>query len=218
MANKKSGINRKGLEVVLPSDIQEAILENEGSVTVDGELINATLYAFDYLVNDLPYKERLILLGKNYGTNKKGIKVVYTAFTTEGKQMLFNELKARNAEGIVFKDLRAMYTPGRPASGGTQLKFKFYDSATCIVGSINQTKRSISLLMIDDEGNEVNVGNATIYPNFAIPNPGDFVEIKYLYAYEGGSLYQPVYLGSRTDVDRTDCVLRKLKYKAVQKV
>ncbi|HZZ00926.1 MAG TPA: hypothetical protein VFE36_15300 [Candidatus Baltobacteraceae bacterium] len=46
-----------------------------------------------------------------------------------------------------------------------------------------------------------------------IPSVGDVVEIRYLYAYRGGSLYQPVYLGKRTDMDQSDCKLSQLKYK-----
>lgn len=192
------------------------ILLNEGSVTVDGEIINDKLFAFDYLMPELSYKERLNLLEANYGHyNLENVVVIYTAFSSVAKQVLFNELKAQGKEGIVFKDLRAKYTPGRPASGGTQLKFKFCESATCIVGKVSSTKRSVSLMLLDENGDQIDVGNATIYPNFAMPNSGDLVEIKYLYAYKGGSIYQPVYLGLRTDVDRTDCLLSQLKYKAV---
>lgn len=191
------------------------ILLNEGSVPVDGELISNKLYAFDYLMKGIPYKERLKLLETNYGDyNMKNIIVIYTAYTKEEKQKLFNELKARNAEGITFKDLRAEWTPGRPASGGTQLKFKFYASATCIVCGRNSTKRSIALGLLDENGKEITVGNATIYPNFALPNINDLVEIKYLYAYKEGSLYQPIYKGIRTDVDMAECTLSQLKYKA----
>lgn len=191
------------------------ILKNEGSVTIDGELINNKLFAFDYLMEDLSYKERLVLLEANYGSyNLEHVVVVYTAFSSVAKQTLFDELKAQGKEGIVFKDLRAKYTPGRPASGGTQLKFKFCETATCIVSTVSSTKRSVSLVLIDDHGMDILVGNATIYPNFDMPKPGDLVEIKYLYAYKGGSIYQPVYLGVRTDIDRAECVLSQLKYKA----
>ena len=38
--------------------------------------------------------------------------------------------------------------------------------------------------------------------------------MRYLYAHPGGSLYQPVYLGPRDDVDREDCRLSQLKYKS----
>lgn len=199
----------------LDKEIMEAINLNEGSVTIDGELIDSKLYTFDYLMTGIPYKERLKLLEANYGDyNMKNIIVIYTAYTKEEKQKLYDELKARNAEGIVFKDLRAMYTPGRPASGGTQVKFKFCETCTCIVCGRSSTKRSVALALLDENGKELTVGNVTIYPNFAIPNINDLVEIKYLYAYKGGSLYQPVYKGVRTDLDMVDCKLSQLKYKA----
>ena len=58
------------------------------------------------------------------------------------------------------------------------------------------------------------VGNVTIPANCEIPQKGDLVEVRYLYAYKGGSLYQPTYLGKRSDVDEDECVLNQLKYKA----
>lgn len=39
------------------------------------------------------------------------------------------------------------------------------------------------------------------------------VEIRYLYAYKGGSLYQPAFLGERDDIPAEECVLSQLKYK-----
>jgi hypothetical protein len=41
---------------------------------------------------------------------------------------------------------------------------------------------------------------------------GSLVEVRYLYAYPGGSLYQPVYLGERNDVDTADSV-KSFKFK-----
>ena len=41
------------------------------------------------------------------------------------------------------------------------------------------------------------------------------VEIRYLYAFpESGVLFQPVYLGIRTDITAAECVTRQLKFKA----
>jgi bifunctional non-homologous end joining protein LigD len=48
------------------------------------------------------------------------------------------------------------------------------------------------------------VGNVTIPANHALPKVGDLVEVRYLYHYPGGSLYQPIYLGSRSDKDLPD--------------
>ena len=52
--------------------------------------------------------------------------------------------------------------------------------------------------------------------NFDIPKHGDVVEIRYLYAYEGGSLFQPVYLGVRDDLDKEACKIEQLKYKSIE--
>ena len=99
------------------------------------------------------------------------------------------------------------------------MKFKFTESASCCVFSVNSDKRSvrIGLLEIRDDPIKgqgmVPVGNVTIPPNHAIPNVGEIVEVEYLYAYPGGSLYQPVYRGKRSDLDVSACTTRQLKYK-----
>jgi len=215
------GINRKGLSKPLSSTIYNAIAKYKvvDSVTLDGEMFGDYIKVFDILeghgVNliDTPYSNRLKLL-EAYVENcdKKHIQLVYTAFTTKDKQALYNKVKKANGEGVVFKKLNASYVPGRPNSGGTQLKYKFYATASCIVNTVHTTKRSIGLGMWSPRGN-LPVGNCTIPANHAIPEEGQVVEIKYLYAYEGGSLYQPIYLGVRTDIDKNECVLSQLKLK-----
>ncbi|EMN50203.1 hypothetical protein LEP1GSC088_2926 [Leptospira interrogans str. L1207] len=82
-----------------------------------------------------------------------------------------------------------------------RLKFKFYETAT--VETVN-LKRSVNMRLYN--GNEwVSVGNVTITVNFAIPKENDIIEVRYL--------YQPTYLGARTDADENDCDLKQLKYK-----
>ena len=114
----------------------------------------------------------------------------------DGKRKLHKKLVADGAEGVVFKKNGAKYNVGRPASGGNYLKFKFYSTASCVVSKVNQ-KRSVSLKM----GCGTEVGNVTIPANHNVPKAGEVVEVRYLYAYKGGSLYQPTYLGVRDDVD-----------------
>ena len=46
----------------------------------------------------------------------------------------------------------------------------------------------------------VGVGNVTVPANQAIPQAGVLVEVRYLYAHDGGSLFQPVLLGVRDDI------------------
>lgn len=63
-------------------------------------------------------------------------------------------------------------------------------------------------------GNEVvSVGNVSIPPNHEIPAVGAVVECRYLYAFPGGSIFQPVYLGVRDDIPKEECVISQLKYK-----
>jgi bifunctional non-homologous end joining protein LigD len=67
---------------------------------------------------------------------------------------------------------------------------------------VNAGRRSSALELLDaGTGGWAGVGNVTV------PAPGDVVEVRYLYAYRGGSLYQPVYLGRREDVDAPACLL-----------
>lgn len=98
---------------------------------------------------------------------------------------MYARLKAEGKEGIVFKRLTAPYTPGRPASGGDQFKFKFVDACTCVVLARN-AKRSVEIGLIDDEGKQVSVGNCTIGPNRSAPGLGSLIEVRYLYAHRGG--------------------------------
>jgi len=42
----------------------------------------------------------------------------------------------------------------------------------------------------------------------------DVIEVKYLYAYKGGSLYQPSFISIRDDVLVSNCLISQLKYKS----
>ncbi len=89
---------------------------------------------------------------------------------------------------------------------------KFTATASCIVAKANGTKRSVALELLDGDAC-VAVGNVTIPPSQRIPQAGSVVEVRYLYAYPGGSLFQPVYLGQRDDIDPSACIIGQLKYR-----
>ncbi len=210
-----TAINRKGLSVGAPDSILKSADGVDRSFLIDGEAVGETLFVFDLLeidnkeVRTAAYSKRLSQL-EELAFNDS-IVIVETAKTSEEKQRLYDHLKASNAEGVVFKKHSAPYTAGRPNSGGTQLKFKFYATATVIVTKKND-KRSVAIAVVD--GNkQVNVGNVTIPPNKDIPAVKSIVEVRYLYAYKGGKLYQPTYLGVRDDMDFEDCPISQLKYK-----
>ena len=212
------GYNRKGKEVPVSEEIKtlfESFEDLPPNCFLDGELIGETFYVFDILSMDVDLREesfekRYSLLAeffRLYFNKKECIKLVKAYGKKEEKEKLFNDSKAK--EGVVFKRKSASYHVGRPASGGDYLKFKFCESCTCIVSSLSN-KRSVGISLMKD-GNLVPVGNVTIPVNYEIPTIGKHIEVKYLYAFAGGSLIQPVYLGERDDVevDTTDSI----KYK-----
>ncbi len=214
--------NRKGLVIGLDNNREKDLQSFPEGYIFNGEDMGRIVYLFDLIgekQRSLPYKRRfeaLETLITDYKLPGRPFRVVYTAWDTEDKRELLKTLRDNKKEGIVFKDIRASYTPGRPASGGTQVKFKFYDTCSCVVTGVNKTKRSISLGLYDKAGVNtqlIEVGNCTVYPNQDIPKVRDVVEVKYLYAYEGGSLYQPVLIGPRTDIDLPECKISQLKYK-----
>jgi bifunctional non-homologous end joining protein LigD len=208
------GTNRKGQTIALSEDLVKAVLEMNPKIdfVLDCEAIGDKIFVFDFIMKDVPLKDRLTLLNSWFLYDEQLIIMSPTAFTTSYKRELLARLKAENAEGIVFKKLDSDYVPGRPASGGNQLKFKFVDTASVVVLGVNTDKRSISV-GVYNEGVMTPVGNVTVYPNQTIPNEGDVVEVRYLYYFAGGSLFQPVLLGHRDDISKEDCVISQLKLK-----
>ncbi len=214
------GINRKGLLVGLPETVFRAFREFPGDCVLDGESIGDVFHAFDLLeldgqdIRSWSYRQRLIGLMNLLGSvQQRPICLVETAFTTDQKQRRLQQLQSARREGIVFKRLNAPYTPGRPNSGGHQLKHKFYTTLSAVVAKLN-AQRSVEIRLIGKDGWRV-AGNVTIPPNHSIPALGKVVEVRYLYAFpESGIVYQPVYLGERSDVEPTDCLASQLKFKA----
>jgi bifunctional non-homologous end joining protein LigD len=223
--NDITGINRKGLSIGLPQAICDAALALKAeSFIIDGECIGDKLYAFDLLemnghdirANQAGYGKRLKQLTQLMSKNASpAIELVETAITTDDKTAMLHELIEAKAEGIVFKNLHAASVAGRPNSGGNQLKYKFYATASCVVEKESEDRHSISLKLLDGK-KWVSVGKVTIAQALALPKPGSVVEIRYLYAYKGGSLYQPIFEGLRDDIDVKDCKLSQLKYKQDQ--
>jgi len=210
-----TAVNRKGLSVGAPKVILDTAAQIEQAYLIDGEAVGEKLFAFDLLelggqdIRSMPYEQRISQLE---GLGLDGaIVMVKTAVSIAEKQQLYDHLQQSGAEGIVFKKRSAPYTTGRPNSGGAQVKFKFYATASLIVTKINN-KRSVAVAVMDGE-NQVDVGNVTIPPNKEVPPLNAFIEARYLYAYKGGSLYQPTYLGVRDDIGIEDCPITQLKYK-----
>ena len=217
---KITGINRRGLAVALPEPLVRDAQACADDFTLDGEAMGDMLCAFDVLLlggEDLRGRrctERLLILANLLGTfAHPGIHLTGTAHLPEEKRRMFEHLKSEGREGVVFKHVDAPYIAGRPASGGSQLKYKFHETASFIVGKIN-AKRSVTLYVYAGKNLKM-AGNVTIPPNHSIPEKEQVVECRYLYAFrESGSIYQPVYLGVRDDIPAEECTASQLKYKA----
>lgn len=213
------GINKRGLVVGVPAPLIQVIAHYGGDLLLDGEGIGDTFHAFDVLtlngvdVRDWPYRERLVALTNLLTPVEQFvIKPAETAFTTEQKRHLLQRLRDGEREGIVFKQLSATYPPGRPNSGGVQLKHKFCATLSAVVAKVNP-QRSVALKLLGILDWQT-CGNVTIPANHNLPQVGEIVEVRYLYAFpESGVLYQPVYLGPRSDVVADECRVAQLKYK-----
>jgi bifunctional non-homologous end joining protein LigD len=216
---KFKGYNRKGKEVPVSQEIKDEFESFDEHLPpdcfLDGELIGKTFYVFDILSIDADlrqesYAQRYNLLARyiqKYFLGSKYIKLVKAYGSKEEKEKLFNDSIAK--EGVVFKRKSATYHVGRPASGGDYLKFKFCEYCTCLVTSVSN-KRSVGIGLMNGS-DIIEVGNVTIPVNYEIPTLGKYIEVKYLYAFSGGSLIQPVYLGERDDVEVD--TIDSIKYK-----
>ena len=214
-----TGINRRGIECGFPESIRAAVAALPHNFLLDGEAVGDTFHVFDLLevrftdLRHVPYKVRLVeLLNLLASTEQSAIQWVATHNGKEAKRRTFDELKGDNAEGVVFKRIGAPYSPGRPNSGGDQLKYKFVETASVIVNAIN-AKRSVAIAVWEN-ATLVSAGNVTVPADQLIPQVGDVIETRYLYAMPGsGSLFQPVYLGVRDDITAAECTRDQLKFR-----
>jgi bifunctional non-homologous end joining protein LigD len=221
-----TGINRRGLSLPLSVPLFETLeqIQFPLSTVLDGEQIGDVFVVFDILekngtnLRNRPFLERIAILYELRDMLKPSRELLFapTAITESQKRELYSFLKdkANKREGAVFKRLGSPYVEGRPSTLGDQLKRKFTERATCIAGKGRVDKRSVSLFLLDEERELASVGNVTIPANYAVPESGVLVEIEYLYAYSGGSLFQPQYKGVRDDIEFDDCTTEQLKYKA----
>ena len=218
--------NRKGLQTTVAPEIMsqlEDLLEGKRwQGTLDCEDMGDHLRIFDYIpAHDstlYTFEERLVelkaLWADTVGYNRLIVELPIHCTSYAQLKACVGVARLANEEGIVIRDGRGIYTPGRPNSGGTCLKLKFWADCTVAVSRVHDTKRSIQMSMLGDSGSWVVVGNCTIPANYPMPKAGHLVDVKYLYAYRGGSIYQPQYKGERTDIEvETAAVMSQLKYK-----
>ncbi|MCZ8254547.1 MAG: hypothetical protein O9327_02545 [Polaromonas sp.] len=210
------GMNRKGLFVGIPSSWERSILDVPVGSDLDGEHVGDRLWLFDATrigfkdIRHLGFVARRAELARvmaSAATSEQGgdVRVIPLATSEADKRRLLAEVEAKGGEGLVFNRVDAPYTEGVSPHA---VKFVFKESSTCMVSGINQGKRSVALMLFDDREGlpladrvRVPMGNVTIPNGQPIPDVGSLVEVRYMHWFEGGSLYQPVYLGARRDLD-----------------
>ncbi len=217
-------VNKLGKPVPVSATLADDLTDAHqryGRIVVAGEGMGEMIRAHDLLwlgydLRPSRFDDRYHQL-QNLLENWLFAKIIIAPLFTSNQDKIreYTRLLKGNFEGVVFKRLNSTYTPGRPASGGDQLKFKFWaEPAAVIVCRIND-KSSIGMEMLNENDERVFVGNCTIPVNHEMPQVGAIVEIKYLYINTpGGHLYQPIYLGPKDAGQLSDCYTKQLKIKA----
>ncbi len=218
--------NRSGQVTTLGEAIAACVAEAPEGTILDGEVVSgpkgACYWVFDILQHgksDLrkkAYRERYAELDVCLEQLSGPVKLVASASTTKAKRALYDKLEKARAEGIVFKRADAPYTPGRPSSGGTQLKYKFVKTAdvflTANAGNAYQ-------MAVFDGGKVRDIGkvfagttNASRKEIDELITRGErpVAEVQYLYATEDDLLFQPVFVQLRDDKDPEECGLAQL--------
>lgn len=218
--------NRRGLDTGVAKSIDDAFQrlgEIVGEVTLDAEDMGDHAVIFDvprhFMIREGSFRERASILAKiakdiSYHGLEGALKVDIPIPADEFFAGRAAELQVSGAEGYVLRHADSLYEAGRPSSGGGALKVKFWAEATCRVSDGREGKRSIGLELQDGiDGPWVHVGNVTVPANQNIPEKGALVEVRYLYAYEGGSLFQPILKGLRGDLTADAAQISQLKFK-----
>ena len=213
------GFDRKGQITALSADVLSQLADVPADCLIDGELVNGKYIAFDVLefdsvdIRGLTYEMRMEFLTALHEDAE--LTIVPTWYGTEIKTAACVRTYEAGAEGVVFKDLRAPWAPGR---AGQHFKLKFWESCSVRVGDKSQRadaredKHSVAVELVDGDGSWRPMGFVTIPNSLALPAQGTILEVRYLYAQADG-LYQGVFLGVRRDLDSEDCSIDQLKWK-----
>jgi len=211
--------NKKGIAADGSIEFGNDLLSVGCDLLIDGEQIGNKFWVWDLLEFDgkdyrnLPYYSSTQISRYSelsrivFGPSIKLLQL----YTGSEKRILYNMLRAKKKEGIVFKRLLASHTTGK---GMDQFKCKFYGEISVIVVEGREGKASIGMELINAQGQREFVGYCTCVLN-PLPPVGSIAEIKYLYmANVGGCLYQPSFKELRDDVDTNECLTSQIKYKA----
>lgn len=201
LKHSASLLHAKALTAALP----------DGHYVLDGELLwTGEFYAFDAPDHDGPLAQRRARLESLFATEAFGapIRLLPQARTVTEKVALLRRVHDAGGEGIVIKHAGKPYEYGRRVVH--QLKLKFTKTVDCVVTDRNVAGKENAVLAAHDaDGQLVNIGSCSMLGK-PDAQPGDVVEVRYLYASEDLRLYQPTLLRVRTDKAAADCSVAQL--------
>ncbi len=221
--------NRQGIPYVRRSRMLKPMTEEftrgnafEGKWIFDGEFVGNLYFTFDLIHAscdgnvmvdiDMPFRQRYEMLTRvmKLWQPKKTV-LAPTAFTAEEKTATYDRLYSTDREGVIFRNMESRYLFG-VRSPGVQ-KYKFFETADCIIQSIKPDgKSSVELAMLDG-GDIVPVGKCLMSgANLRTAKVGDVMEVSYLYFGANNRLYQPSFVRFRTDKSLDECTIDSLKH------
>jgi bifunctional non-homologous end joining protein LigD len=215
--------NRDGQVTQFHAKLAQALEWLPRGTVVDGEVVGDAYWLFDVLelggddVRGRGYLERHALVDEELEPALGALaRVLPVAVGGKAKRALHDKLRGAGAEGIVFKDREAPYRSGRPASGGTQRKYKFVRSADVV---ILENAGNAYLMAVYDGRALFEVGKVFAGTTNATRKDLDrrlgrgerpVCEVRYLYATDDDQLFQPVFVGLRDDKPAKECLRAQL--------
>lgn len=220
--------NRAGQLTNVQRGVLEGLQHLPVGTIVDGEVVTTAegteYWLFDVLavggedVRARPYLERWTRLSEELEPGlSEPVWVVESAREPHLKRTLFDRLRASHAEGIVFKRSDAPYAPGRPASGGAQLKHKFVKSADVVLveNAGNAYRMVVFEGAVRREVGKVFAGTTNelraLLDARLAAGQEPVAEVRYLYATDDDQLFQPVFVRLREDKPAATCALSQLR-------
>ena len=221
--------NRAGQLTTIHTSIVEALGSVPSGTVIDGEVVPTSegpvYWLFDVLqiagedLRSLGYVERWQRLDAEIEPAiDHPIRILDYAQGHAAKRALYERLRAAQAEGIVFKRHDAPYEPGRPSSGGAQVKHKFVKTADVVI--LENAGNAYRMGVYDKKKKLRDIGKvfsgttnetrAELDERLAA-GERPVAEVRYLYATEDEQLYQPVFVRLRDDKDAKACSIAQLE-------
>jgi ATP-dependent DNA ligase len=135
------------------------------------------------------------------------IGLVRIASGTDDKTALLQEVIDISGEGVMFRLKQGHYQPAKRSS--SLIKYKLVNEADCLVTAAHPTKESVTLSVFNDDGDLIEVGQASTIGKTPTPTVGSVWETKFQYVMsaETPRMVQPRLSRIRDDKSPGECQL-----------